>query len=209
MVDCWKSWSGATSPSWEKRLFFSADRHERAPKNGDEEESRRVGHFLAAAPEKYVGFATCGGNKTFRSFGGRSPAQKVTACGNNQCGTNFSWCRERNVFCTYVRMHLTCSSLRASAAKRYSLNFISDFLFLNYFEKTEIRDVFSRSRKYYIPLLYRKIHVHTYTIRVYIYTKKFDILRNVFQSVIALCDIRNFVLKVKKVECSTILGSNY
>jgi len=79
----------------EERLFFGSLPDGRESKNGDEEESRRTGHFFVVGRE-YVGFASCGGNKTFGSW--QSVARAKSHCGNNHDHeTNFSYCRKKNV----------------------------------------------------------------------------------------------------------------
>lgn len=80
-----------------KRLFFGLPSEKRAPKNGDEKESRRAGHFLIAGRE-YVGFTSCGGNKTSILTIARSCAQKNHLCGNNHNGANFSYCHVKNIY---------------------------------------------------------------------------------------------------------------
>lgn len=78
----------------EERLFFGSLPDGRVPKNGDEEGSRRAGHFLVAGRE-YVGFTSCNGNKTFRSW--HSVARAKSHCDSNHYETNFSYRRKKNV----------------------------------------------------------------------------------------------------------------
>lgn len=91
-----------------ERLFFGLPSEKWAPKNGDEKESRRAGHFLVAGRE-YVGFTSCGGNKTSILMIARSRVQKTTI--GATITTEQIFCTVARKISILMRMYLIFSDL--------------------------------------------------------------------------------------------------